>query len=156
MFSVGLATCLAIYIWPKGERVGDVDLQAPASALALDLSAGDALHFRVAVTVGTNAYPGSSRARRDAIYERLRASAITIFDAGPGGAALSTTCFAYDGKSTSSSGSSSEVSMTGIPITCTLAALAAGRHTIKAKVAWAMNAEIHAATLEVRRELAKR
>ena len=151
IFTVGLITFIAIYLRPKGERVGNLDLQAPASALTLDLPAGDSLNFRLDVTVGTNGYPNSSRARRDAIYERLRASTITVSRTGPAGAAVSTTCGAYDGKSTSSSGSSSEVSVGGIPITCAFAALAPGRHVIDAKVVWAKDAEVRTATLEVRR-----
>jgi hypothetical protein len=155
LFTVGLIGFMLLYLWPKGERLGELDLRAPAATLPLDLSAGDALHFRLDVTVATQGYPTSARPRRDAIYERLRASTLTISSTPAGGTALTTTCAAYDGKSMSSSGSSSEVSVGGVPITCTLEGLAPGRHVISAKVAWATNADVRASTLEVRRERTK-
>ena len=150
LFGVGLTTSMAIYLWPKGERIGSIALQAPASALELDVASGDVLHFRIDVTVGTSTYPTSARARSDAIYTRLRASTLTL-TTGP----RTTTCGAYDGKSMSSSGSSSEVTLGGIPVTCTFEGLPPGRHVVTAKVSWAKDAEVHAATLEVRRASSK-
>lgn len=154
VFAIGLTTFFVIYLWPTGERVGDLDLRAPGKSITLAVQAGDTLHFRIDATVGTSAYPTGARERKYAIYDRLRASTITISDAPVGGAPVTTTCAVYDGKSTSSSGNTSEVTIGGIPITCIFATPAPGSHVITAEVAWAKDAEVRGAKLEVRRERA--
>lgn len=152
LFAIGIAAVAWITLRPRGERVGDLDLQTPLSTLQLDVPAASTLNFRLEVTVGTSGPQTSSRATRDAIYKKLGESEITLSDAGPNGNALSTRCAAFDGKSTSAGSSSSEVSISGIPIACTLSTLAPGRHVLTAKVVWAKDTEVRTATLEVRRE----
>lgn len=155
LFVVVIAALAAHYLLPKGERVGELDLQKPSSALALDLPTTRALNFRLDVTVATSGPQSSSRATRDAIYEKLGASTITVSDTGPSGAALSTTCAAFDGKSTSAGSSSSEVEIHGIPIVCALAPLPPGHHELRGKVLWAKDIDVRLATLEVRSEPSK-
>ena len=100
LFAIGIAAVAWITLRPRGERVGDLDLQTPLSTLQLDVPAPSTLNFRLGVTVGTSGPQTSSRATRDAIYKKLGESEITLSDAGPNGTALSTNCTAFDGKST--------------------------------------------------------
>ncbi len=151
LFGVVIGTLAAYYLGPKGERVGELDFQK-ASTLALDLPTTRALNFRLDVTVATRGAQSSSRATRDAIYEKLRASTITVSDTGPTGATQSTTCAAFEGKSTSAGSSSSEVEIHGIPIVCSLAPLAPGRHSLTGKVVWVKDLDVRVAALEVRSE----
>ncbi len=152
LFCAVIGALATHYLRPRGERVGELDLQKPSPTLALDLPTTRALNFRLDVTVTTKGPQTSSRATRGEIYKSLEASTITVSDTGPAGAALSTTCAAFDGKSTSASSSANEVEVHGIPIVCSLAPLPPGHHTLTGKVVWAKDTDVRTATLEVRSE----
>lgn len=154
VFGGTIAALAAHYLGPKGERVGELDL-VKGSAVTLELPSPRALNFRLDVTVATRGPQSSSRSARDAVYEKLAASSITVSDTGPDGAAVkATTCAAFDGKSTSASHSSTEVEIHGIPVVCSLA-LPAGHHELTTKVVWAKDLEVRSAALEVRSEPAR-
>src|SRR5688572_21746088 len=124
----GIASLAAYFLWPRGERVGVLDLRAAAPSLDLELAAGDSLSFRLDVTVATaSGYPDSSRSRSAAVHEELEASKISAELALDGAAAGSTTCGAYDDKATTVSSSSQEVESSGLPLRCSLVARAPGK-----------------------------
>ena len=156
VFSIGLVAFLAFSLWPRGERVGAIDLRAGGAPVAFDASAGDGLTFRLDVTLGTAAYAGTEKQRESAARAALRSSSITATVAGPDGAVRSSTCPAYDGKAVTSTRYGSEVSRSGAPLTCALVVATPGRHVVTARAAWATGAEVRAATLEVRREAASK
>ena len=151
IFVACIASLAAYFLWPRGDRVGEMDLRAAAPTLAVDLAAGDTLSFRLDVTVGTDSgYPNSSRSRNNAVHDQLEASKLAVTLAQGDGPGTSTTCGAYDGKATTVSGSSSEVESSGLPLRCSLVAKTAGRHTITARVTWVPK-DVREAKLEVRR-----
>jgi hypothetical protein len=159
MVLVPMGICLAViaslsayFLWPRGERIGRVDLRAAAPRLDVDLSAGDTLSFRLDATVGTTSgYPNSSRSRTNAVHDELAASKVTVDLTLNGAAAGSTTCGAFDGKATTTSSGSDDVDTSGLPLRCTLLARNAGKHQLSARVAWVPR-DVRAATLEVRRQ----
>lgn len=150
----GIIAALASHtLGPKGERVGELDL-VKASPVPLELPSPRTLNFRLEVTVVTGK-EGSSRSARDALYEKLAASTITVSDTVPQGSpARAATCAAFDGKSTSASSSSDEVEIHGIPVVCAFT-LPAGHHDLTAKVSWAKDLQVRSAALEVRSEPAR-
>jgi hypothetical protein len=159
MVLVPMGICLAIiaslaayFLWPRGERIGRLDLRAAAPQLDVDLAAGDTLSFRLDATVGTTSgYPNSSRSRTNAVHDELAASKITIDLTLNGAAVGSATCGAFDGKATTSSSGSDDVATSGLPLRCTLRARNAGKHQLRARVAWVPR-DVRAAMLEVRRQ----
>ncbi|WP_143069511.1 hypothetical protein [Rhodococcus maanshanensis] len=151
MFLVTIAGLAAYFLWPRGDRLGEMDLRAASPTLAVDLAAGDELNFRLDVTVGTaGGYPNSSSGRSNAVHDELEASKLTVTLSRVDGPGDSTTCGAYDGKATTGSSSSSEVESSGLPLRCTLVAETPGRHTLTARVEWVPE-DVREATLEVRR-----
>ncbi|MFC7447667.1 hypothetical protein [Rhodococcus daqingensis] len=154
VIGISLATIAgfaAYFLWPRGDRLGEMDLRAASPTLAVDLAAGDELTFRLDVTVGTaDGYPNSSRSRSNAVHDELEASTLTVTLSPGDGPGDSTTCGAFDGKATTGSSSSSEVESSGLPLRCTLVAEKRGRHTLAARVEWVPE-EVREAVLEVRR-----
>jgi hypothetical protein len=150
----GIASLAAYFLWPRGERVGTLDLRNPATSLDVTLAAGDKLNFRLDVTVGTTSgYPDSSRSRSNAVHDELEASKLAV-DLGLGGNVTgSTTCGAFDGKATSGSSSSDEVESSGLPLRCSLVARAAGKYTLSTRVVWVPK-DVREAKLEVWRQRA--
>jgi len=154
IFLAVIGSCAAYFLWPRGQKVGAVDLLATAPTLSVDLKAGDTLSFRLEATVGTeNGYPDSSRSRTNAVHDQLEKSVISITLAQNGSAYASTQCAAYDGKATTSSSSETDVATSGLPLECSLLAAKPGKHTLTASVTWAP-ADMRKATLEVRRQRA--
>jgi len=154
LFVAVIGSGAAYFLWPRGQRVGVVDLRAAAPSLDLDLKAGDRLRFRLDVTVGTeNGYPNSSRSRSNAVHDQLGSSVITATLAQDGNPQASTQCGAYDGKVTTGSNNSTDVESSGLPLKCSLVATKAGKHTLAVSVAW-VPADIRKAKLEVRRQRA--
>ena len=159
MVLVPMAICLAViaslaayFLWPRGERIGRLDLRMVEPRLDVDLAAGDTLSFRLDATVGTTSgYPNSSRSRTNTVHDELASSKVTVDLALNGVAAGSTTCGAFDGKATTSSSGSDDVATSGLPLRCTLLARKAGKHQLSARVAW-VPLDLRAATLEVRRQ----
>lgn len=146
----GIASLAAYFLWPRGERVGVLDLRDEGSRLGVELAAGDTLSFRLDVTVGTTkGYdPDSSRSRSNAVHEELEASEITVDLALEGNAGISTKCGAYDGKATTVSSTDDEVDSSGLPLRCSLVASAPGKYTLTSRVVWAPK-DIREAKLEV-------
>ncbi|HMJ11871.1 MAG TPA: hypothetical protein VK524_10685 [Polyangiaceae bacterium] len=154
VFLVVIASFAAYFLWPRGERVGVLDLRAAAPSLGVDLAAGDTLNFRLDVTVGTNSsYPDSSRSRTNAVHDQLQASAVTASLVRDGSAPSSTQCGAFAGKATTVGSGSDDVASSGLPLDCSLKAPAAGRYTLTVRVAWVPK-DIREAKLEVRRQRA--
>jgi len=155
IFVTVIASLAAYHFWPRGHRIGTMDLRAEESSLRVDLAAGDTLSFRFdVVTVGTaSGYPDSSRGRTNAVHDELAASQLTVTLARAGVPDLSARCGAFDGKATTTSRSSDDVASSGLPLRCSLVAQATGEHTLTARVAW-MPKDVRRATLEVRRQRA--
>jgi hypothetical protein len=159
MVLVPMGICLAVIaslaayaLWPRGERVGQLDLRAGAPHLDVDLAAGDTLSFRLDATVGTTGgYPNSSRSRTNQVHEELERSKLTVDLALTGMPIGSTTCGGYDGKATTTSSSSDDVATSGLPLRCTLEAKATGKYALSTRVAWVPR-DVRVAKLEVRRQ----
>lgn len=153
-FFVFFASFAAYFLWPRGERIGVLDLRAASPRFDVNLAAGDALNFRLDVTVGTaSGYPNSSRSRTNAVHDQLEASAIKIALVNGGAPGGTTQCGAYDGKATTVSSGSDDVASSGLPLECSLVAKTPGRYTLIASVTWVPK-DIRAAKLEVRRQRA--
>ena len=162
MVLVPIGICLAIitslaayFLWPRGERIGRLDLRAPAPQLDVDLAAGDTLNFRLDATVRDTGYPNSSRSRTTAVHDELAASKITVDLTLNGAPVGSATCGAFDGKATTTSSGSEDVTTSGLPLRCTLRARNPGKYQLRAGVAWVPR-DVRAATLEVRRQRAEK
>lgn len=146
----GFATCAAYNLWPRGQRVGALDLTAPDPRLTVTVAAGSTLSFRLD-TVVTAPFPSDSgRSLRNATCEALGASTIVLTDTLPGGQSVQARCPAYDGRFVSADSRGDVVAVDGIPVTCTLGPLSAGAHTLTARIAWARGLRARVATLEVR------
>ena len=93
LFLAIIGSCGVYFLWPRGERLGAIDLRADPATLSVDLGAGDKLNFRIdTVTVGTTTgYSNSSRSRTNKVQEELKASVITITSVGNDGAAKAST-----------------------------------------------------------------
>jgi hypothetical protein len=147
-----IGSCAAYFLWPRGQRVGAVDLLAAEPSLNVDLKQGDTLSFRLDATVGTESgYPDSSRSRTNAVHDQLETSTIAVTLTQDGNLEASTRCGAYDGKATTSSSSETDVATSGLPLKCALVASKSGKHALTVTVAW-VPADMRKATLEVRRQ----
>jgi hypothetical protein len=155
IFVAVIASLAAYFLWPRGHRIGTLNLLAPAPSLGVDLAAGETLSFRFeVVTVGTRSgYPSSSRGRTNAVHDQLAASAMTVTLVREGAPGIAATCGAFDGKATMSSPGSDSVESSGLPLRCSLVAKESGRHTLTARVAWVPK-DVREAMLEVRRQRA--
>src|SRR5688572_10920024 len=153
IFVAIIGSCAAYFLWPRGERLGDIDLRAESSKLSIDVGSGDKLNFRIdTITVATNSgYPNSSSSRTNKVQEELEASKITIASVGNDGSKASTECGAFAGKSTTGSSESESVTSSGIPLDCSLVVPKTGVYTLTATVAWVPE-DVRVAILEVRRE----
>lgn len=151
-----IGSCAAYYLWPRGERLGAIDLRSDTPTLSIDVGAGDKLNFRIdTITVGTKSgYPDSSRSRSNKVHEELKASVLTITAVGNDGASkASTECGAYADKATTGSSDPDHVKSSGLPLDCVIDVPKAGVYTVTAKVAWVPK-DVREAFLEVRREKA--
>lgn len=151
-----IGSCATYYLWPRGDRLGAIDLRADGSTLSLDAGAGDRLSFRIdTITVGTaNGYPdNSSRSRANRVEEELQASKVVVTLVRSDGSKTSTECSAFAGKSTTGSTDADSVQKSGMPLDCALAVEKAGSHTLSAKVTWVPK-DVRQAILEVRRQKA--
>ncbi|HVJ20293.1 MAG TPA: hypothetical protein VM686_32985 [Polyangiaceae bacterium] len=156
IFLAGIASLAAYALWPRGKRVGVIDLRGEAPALGVDLAAGDTLSFRLDVTVGTaSSYPNSSRSRTNAVHDELKDSALTVDLTRDGSAVGTTTCGAYDDRATTVSSGSDDVASSGLPLRCSLVAGAGGKYTLTARVVWVPK-DIRAAKLTIHRQRAER
>ena len=145
----GIGTGAAYFLAPRGERVGAIDLAAPA-ALTVNLAARSTLSFRLDATLPSPTSESSSRAKRNAVYDTLGESRLVLTATREGGARRTVRCAAYEGRFVSASDTEAEVAVTGIPLTCTFADADAGRYVITAEVAWARGVTARRASLEVR------
>jgi hypothetical protein len=156
LFFAIFGSCAAYFLWPRGDRLGAIDLRADTPTLSIDVGSGDKLSFRIdTITVGTTSgYPDSSRSRSNKVQEELQASKITITSVGKDGVSKATTeCGAYAGKLTTGSSDADSVKKSGLPLDCSLEVEKAGVYTLTAKVAW-IPKDVREAILEVRREKA--
>jgi len=146
----GIGTCAAYSLWPRGQRVGALDLTAATPSLTVTLAEGSTLSFRLD-TVVTAPFPArDGRSFRNATYDALGASTLTLTDTPARGESEVTTCPAYDGRFVSADNSGNVVTINGIPVTCSFGRLAAGPHTLTARIVWARGLRAQVATLEVR------
>ena len=151
-----IGSCAAYYLWPRGDRLGAIDLRAATPSLSIDVGDGDKLTFRIeTVSVGTvSGYPSSSRSRTNSVEEELRASKISITCVGSDGVVQATTeCGAFAGKSTRGSSDGERIRKSGVPLDCSLAVPKAGVYAVSAKVAWVPK-DVREAVVEVRRSKA--
>lgn len=154
VFLAVIASFAACMLWPRGQRVGALNLRAASPDLRVDLQRGDTLSFRLDVTVGTaSGYPDSSRGRSNAVHDQLKRSIITVTLAQDGDPGTSAQCGAYDDKATTGSSGETEVESSGLPLRCSLVANKPGKHTLSASVVWVPE-DVRKATLEVRRQRA--
>lgn len=155
---VVIGTCGAYYLWPRGDRIGTIDLREGSPTLDVDVGAGDKVSFRFErITVGTNgSYPNSSRSRTNQVHDELRASRIVITAARSGGTeSLTTDCGAFAGKASTGSNDTDSVTTSGVPLDCALMIEKAGPYKLSAKVTWAPK-DVREAIVEVRREAASK
>lgn len=153
-----IGTCAAYALWPRGERMGAIDLRADDSKLMVEAGAGDKLSFRIeTVTVGTiDGYPNSSTSRSNKVREELEASKITITSVSSDASVkTSTECGAYAGKATTGSSDADSVKSSGHPLDCSLEVDKTGVYTLTARVRWVPK-DVREAVLEVRREKGKK
>lgn len=156
IFLAAIGSLAAYFLWPRGERVGILNLREGTPVVSVDLGAGDTLNFRLDVVVGTTSgYPDSSRSRSNAVHEQLESSEIAVALMQSGSSVVSARCGAYDGKATTVSSSSDEVDSTGLPLACKLKAEKAGKYTLEARTKWVPK-DVRAAKLEVRRQRAEK
>ena len=151
-----IGSCAAYFLWPRGERVGAIDLRGDSLTLSTEVGAGDKLNFRIdTITVGTtSAYGDSSRSRSNKVQAELKASMMTVTAVTADGASkLSTECGLFADKATTGSTESDSVKSNGLPLDCVLVAEKGGLYTITAKVTWVPK-DVREAILEVRREKA--
>jgi len=156
IFVAIIGSCAAYVLWPRGDRLGAIDLRGDTPTLSVDVRSGDKLSFRFdTITVGTvSGYPDSSRSRTNKVHEELRASKITITFVGNDGVSkASTECGAFAGKATTGSSDADSVKSSGLPLDCSFEVQKAGIYTLTAKVAWVPK-DVREAMLEVRREKA--
>jgi hypothetical protein len=154
IFFVIIGSCAAYFLWPRGDRLGAIDLRADKPTLSIDVASGDKLNFRIdTTTVGTTGggYPNSSRSRINKVQDELQASRITITSIGNDGVSkASTDCGAFAGKATTGSNDADSVTSSGLPLDCSIDVEKAGVYTLTAKVAWVPK-DVREAILEVRR-----
>lgn len=158
MFVAIIGGSAAYFLWPRGDRLGAIDLRADAPSLTVTAGAGDKLTFRIdTIVVGTvSGYPDSSRSRTNRVHEELAASRIRVSAVASDGASkTSTECAAFAGASASGSSDTDSVTSSGIPVDCSLVVENAGTYTLTAAVAWAPK-DVRKAILEVRRQKAGR
>ncbi|MDO9020928.1 MAG: hypothetical protein Q8S73_00430 [Deltaproteobacteria bacterium] len=147
----GIGTGAAYFLTPRGERVGAIDLAAPApAALTVNLAARSTLSFRLDATLPSPSSESSSRAKRNAVYDTLGESRLVLTATREGGARRTARCAAYEGRFVSASDTESEVAVSGIPLSCAFADADPGRYAITAEVTWARGVTARRASLEVR------
>ena len=148
---------VARMLWPDGDLVAELDVRDGAAVHELDAEPGDVLHLRLTVSAAaTNRLGDPGRSSERAIRDALRASIIAIRAEGPDGAADGAadeaTCGAYADRSTSVEATPGRLRLGGVPLTCRVALSRAGRRVVRASARWAAGLDVHAATLELRRE----
>ncbi len=147
-----IGTCAYFALGAEGEHVGAIDLAGGAPSLTVTLSAPSTLSFRLDATLPSPTDENSSRATRNAVYDTLGESALTLTDAHEARAPRVARCAAYEGRFVSSSDTETEVAVHGIPLTCTFDDAEPGEHVITAAVSWARSVTVRSAILEVRAE----
>lgn len=147
----GIGTCAAYFLAPRGERVGAIDLVAPAP-LTVTLAASGALSFRLDATLPSPTNENSSRAKRNAVYATLGESRLVLTATREGAPPRVARCAAYEGRFVSASDTTTEVAVHGIPLTCRFDNASAGRYVVAAQVTWARGVRASRASLEVRAE----
>ncbi|MBK8258731.1 MAG: hypothetical protein IPK82_39505 [Polyangiaceae bacterium] len=136
----------------KGEPVGNIVLTDSAPSLKFNLAKASTLSFRLDATLPAPTNENSSRATRNAVYDTLGESNLTVTDSYQGRAPRVAQCAAYDGRFVSASDTKTEVAVQGIPLKCTFTGAEPGEHTLTATVIWARGVTARSAVLEVRAE----
>ena len=142
---VGVVALIVRAGWPKGEKVAEIDLLAPAGSATVDAAAGDRLHFRTNVSLGP--VPSKSDG-----YAAVKNSRIAIALVSPDGSKKSADCAAYNGENLGMSNTNDGMSISGAPIECTFTIAAAGKYVVQPRVTWSTAITVKSAKLEVRRE----
>jgi hypothetical protein len=150
LFAAGLCTFIWLLTRPKGKEIGELDvIRNPGQGIVeVDAKAGDKLHFRFDTL---RVMGGGGQQRQKYILNDLRASTVVVETAVAGGVPRSTTCPAYDGTMTSSTGTSSSYEMTGLNLACEVPIESAGRYAVRARVNWKPGMAVSEAKLEVRK-----
>lgn len=144
-----IGTCSMYFLAPRGDRVGAIDLTAPAP-LTVQLAAGRVFNFRLDATLPSPRNENSTRAKHNAVYDTLGESQIVVTATREGRRPIVARCAAYDGRATSASDTDAEIAVRGIPLTCSFGEETEGRYALTATVTWARGVTARHAVLEVR------
>jgi hypothetical protein len=125
-----ITTPLAYCLWPRGEKIGSIDLTSKDPSLPVTLTAGTRLVFRLDFAPNTKV-----------VARRLRESTIMV-EIVDGAPTEKATCPAYEG--------SSMTGLSGIPLSCELRIARSGPVRLRAKGQWHSELEPESAMLEVR------
>jgi hypothetical protein len=144
---LSLMTVLAFSLWglifPPGEPVAVLDLRSGAAETPVDLAAGDEIIIRADVA-----------SRGSSLKSDLRRTTLRVGLRPPSGPERLSSCAMYDGGAKTSSSGFSGSRLTGATNDCKLRAEAAGRHVVRAQIAWGSLSPTEA-RLELRRVAAK-
>lgn len=132
----------------KGSPVGELDLFARDAAVTVDATAGDALHFRVDVSVDMNGLENASP-RGALAVAALNRSQLTVGVRDTAGVSASATC-PLKGNGTSQSKSGSKLSEGGLIVSCNVPITSTGKHVVTGTIAWDPAIKPLSGKLEVR------
>lgn len=149
---VGGVTLLVLFLTrPRGERVAETNLMDPRGAVTVAAGAGDALFFRIDVTVAVPAIDLMGDDQRERQIDRqLKGSTLSIRAKSPTGQERVSSCPVYNGKAGSVSTIGTSHSRSGLLNACTIAIDAPGNWTVQGSVAWSAGFSPTRATLETR------
>jgi hypothetical protein len=137
----------------KGDKLGQLDLQAKDATFALDAAPGETLHFQLDCKLDVPSMEGKSN--RDAkykIYDAMKRSTVTIAVMDDAGQTRTTTCQGYEiGSTHETHAYGSRMEETGMPLDCTLPIAKAGRHTVTGSVRWDAMLVARETKLEIRK-----
>ncbi len=150
-FAVGLCVFIFYMVRPRGERVGDMNLNDPLAGIVVNGKAGDSLVFRVDASIGV---PRMSLLSDDEIERQasaqLRKSMLTVRAAAPSGAERVAACPVSNGRASSTSSTSGTFSRSGVLNDCVILLNEPGPWKVRGAIAWSSDLSLHSATLEAR------
>lgn len=156
-FVGGVALLVFFLTRPRGEKIGDTNLLDPRAAIAVDAAAGDALFFRVDMSVAVPVIDLMDDNQRERQIERqLRTSTLSIRAKSPAGQERVSTCPVYNGKAGSVSTIGGSHSRAGLLNACTVAIDTPGTWTVQGAVSWSSGFAPTKASLETRLEKPKK
>lgn len=134
---VALAGTLTFALWPRGEKVGVIQLATGSGSLAVERRQGSSLLFRLDLEDGGRV-----------VQRHLEKSTVTVELEEDGKRTGTSTCPAYSGRAAAGG----KTGMSGIVLDCRLPMHGAGSANVHARVSWEPGFNPKGAVLEVRRE----